>query len=106
MNVFEDNIYHDAIVAGGMDLQLRVVMEECLELALALLRMKRGRATAIDVAEEVADVEIMTQQIRCMIGDAIIDEQKALKLKRLRKRIEENNMENDEPLTKGECYGL
>jgi NTP pyrophosphatase (non-canonical NTP hydrolase) len=86
------DIYNDAIVAGGMDLQLRVTIEECLELATALLRFKRGRGTVEEIAEEVADVEIMCTQIRCMMGNELIDTYKKEKLKRLRYRINTNQM--------------
>lgn len=88
------DIYHEAIAAGGIELQHQIVIEECLELALSLLHLKRGKATIEDVAEEVADVEIMCQQLRCMMGNEIVDKFKKEKLEKLRKRIDENNMVN------------
>lgn len=40
------------------------------------------------VAEEVADVEIMLQQLRTMLSDGLVDEWKARKLARLTAKLE------------------
>lgn len=88
----DSTIYARAIVAGGADLQMHVSIEECLELALAILRLYRHRGTEDEIAEEVADVEIMCKQLRTMIGDEKVDHFKKAKLKRLQYRIDTNQM--------------
>lgn len=91
----ERKLYLDAIVNGGAELQFHMAMEECLELALTILRLYRKRATLRDIASEVADVEILCGQLRLMIGDDVVDRIKQSKLERLRIRINENQLVNN-----------
>lgn len=64
-----------------------MVIEECSELILAIQRYRRNRCKAVDIEEEVADVEIMLGQMRALFGDTNIDEVKMYKLNRLKERI-------------------
>lgn len=89
-------IYAKAIEIGGADLQFRMSIEECLEMALAICHLYRGRADTSNLAEEVADVEIMCGQVRLMIGDDIVDKAKKRKLEKLWCRIHDNKMVNQE----------
>ncbi len=64
---------------------MRQTIEECGELICALSHHLRGRIS--NVTEELADVEIMCQQLRLLIGDDAVDRAKAQKLDRLRERL-------------------
>jgi NTP pyrophosphatase (non-canonical NTP hydrolase) len=76
-----------ALEKYGHDAQLDMVIEECSELILAIQRYRRKRCEAIDIQEEIADVEIMLSQMRILFGDQSIDEFKAYKIMRLKERI-------------------
>ena len=59
-------------------------MEECGELIHALSRKVLDQDPDIDnICEEVADLEILMDQMRVIFGDAFIDKWKEKKLKRL-----------------------
>lgn len=73
-----------ALGLWGLQSQVDMSIEEMSELILVLQKFfRRGSKTVRDVATEIADVEFMCDQLRCIIGDDIVDEEKAFKLKRL-----------------------
>ncbi len=74
----------------GVDAQLNVAIEELSELIKEICKDKRGFGVPKQIAEEVADVEIMCEQLRFIYGlDDAVDEWKDYKLKRLEKRLED-----------------
>ena len=79
----------EAIARYGEHLQLVVAMEEMAELTKALSKHIRGADNRKDVAEEIADVEIMLAQIKMMldIGPDVRIFRMA-KIQRLQKRLE------------------
>lgn len=83
----------------GYDAQSNMLMEECAELIQAMNKHKRAIASGNDkdiceainkLAEEIADVELMIEQIKHLskICEAEIDIFKAHKVARTRERIE------------------
>ena len=80
-----------AIAAWGDDHQTDLAIEECAELITAIRHWKRGRCTVNKVAEEVADVMLLTQEMRSIVGPDLVDEWVEMKLHRLKRRIEEHN---------------
>lgn len=86
-------LYRTATETWGEEPQIDMVGEECSELATEVFRYWRGRADESDLAEEAADVEIMLEQLRVIIGDARIDAAKTHKLARLRQRLREAESE-------------
>lgn len=79
-----------ALGLWGLQSQIDMSIEEMSELILVLQKFfRRGSKTIRDVATEIADVEFMCDQLRCIVGDEIVDEEKAFKLKRLQARMEE-----------------
>lgn len=60
-------------------------IEECCELVQALLKFKQNRMN--NVEEEMADVEIMLEQLHLMFSDTMVNEYKRTKLDRLEKRL-------------------
>lgn len=85
-------IYKKAISKYGLYAQIDMVFEEMAELQKELCKFKRGKDTkdTIDnIAEEIADVKIMLEQMELAfnIKDKV-EFEKDLKIKRLEKRIE------------------
>lgn len=75
----------------GLKNQLRQLAEECSELAVASSHCARREAILGDLIEEIADVEIMMEQIKylCDIRQKDIDEVKNRKIERQLERIKE-----------------
>ena len=85
----ERELYRRALKAWGHEAQLGMVQEEAAEVIVAASEVLRNwtRDTADQLAEELADLEIMIGQMRCWLGDAAIGLHKARKLARLRERL-------------------
>ena len=77
----------DAIQAFGKEHQLFVAVEELSELQKELCKSLRGCGNIWHIAEEVADVEIMLEQLKeiYMLHD-LCDNYMAMKLERLERR--------------------
>lgn len=59
----------------GLMAQADIACEECSELIKALLKDRRGKATLEDVVDELADVEIMIEQLKHLYGcEEMVDE--------------------------------
>ena len=86
----EDKALKDAITLWGVTAQVGMVMEECGELLTALNRFDRGRASAKDVAEEIADVQILMGQMAKVFGEELVDNFMDEKVNRLIVRIEKS----------------
>lgn len=91
-----NEIYELAIKKWGELAQLEMAQEEATELALAVRKhvRKNNEASLNHLAEEIADVEIMIEQITFMHNHLdfrkMIDLQKLFKLNRLINRIDGN----------------
>ncbi|MBY6977111.1 hypothetical protein FDE76_15510 [Clostridium botulinum] len=68
--------------------QLDVVIEEMAELTQAISKFKRGKIH--NVEEEVADVEIMLEQMRLIFDSNKIEGIKREKILRLEQRLKES----------------
>lgn len=77
------NIYEHAVKEWGVVSQMLKAIQECSELINSITRLIEGRDDKNDVASEVADVEIMCEQLRIMVGADKVDREKKLKLERL-----------------------
>ena len=87
---YEDRkrVYGKALCAYGMETQLTVAIEEMSELTKEICKLFRGQQNTEAIAEEVADVTIMMEQIRYILG--INDEVCAMmdiKIERLQERM-------------------
>lgn len=86
-----------AIRLFGGNAQIDVAVEEMAELTQALVKAKRYATDKefdrfrANVIEEIADVEIMLEQLRIIFGshEKEIDDVKTFKLKRLADRLKE-----------------
>jgi NTP pyrophosphatase (non-canonical NTP hydrolase) len=87
--IHENAICYTALEHYGLHHQIMKCMEECGELIQALAKNMCGEHYAENVAEELADVEIMLMQMRMAFGRSRVDRVMAQKLARLKMRMEE-----------------
>lgn len=88
MTPWETAVCQRAVEAYGKEHQLIICMEEMAELTKELTKNLRGRRNLQDISEEVADVEIMLEQVKVIFDlKEEVSEAKEAKLLRLQKRI-------------------
>lgn len=80
-----EKMYKKALALWGIEAQINMMIEECAELIQALQKYKRNTSlkTIDNIYEELADVEIMSEQMRIVFDSNTIDATKRIKLKRL-----------------------
>lgn len=89
--ILHDNaICQAALETFGKELQVTMAIEEMSELTKELCKNGRGQENTTHIAEEIADVEIMLQQM-VMLFDCAgqVETFRRYKLERLAGRIEE-----------------
>ena len=86
----ERSVFEHALEQYGPDAQITMVMEEMSELQKELCKYRRGRANYDHIAEEIADVSIMLDQMRLLFqcGGAV-QGWRLEKVRRLAQRIAE-----------------
>lgn len=79
-----------AVDTWGAEAQAKMLLEEMAELQKEICKAWRGRDNTAEIAEEVADVEIMLEQIKLIfeIRDTV-DIYRTAKLERLRLRLQD-----------------
>lgn len=83
-------IYRAALETFGKSSQMQVAIEEMSELTKELCKHRRGRDNVEAIAEEIADVEIMLQQMVMLFDCSFtVDKFHWYKLERLAERIKE-----------------
>ena len=83
------DIYTAAVKKFGKEHQLVLCMEEMAELTKELSKNMRGSKNITNISEEMADVEIMLEQLRVIFGNrSEVDTIEAEKLLRLADRVE------------------
>ena len=82
-------IYEAAIAKYGESKQLVKAMEELAELQQSICRVFCDRGNEDNIIEEIADVEIMLEQVKMIfdIPEEIIETVKMQKVERLEKRL-------------------
>lgn len=87
---YEDRkkVYQAALNKWGVDLQTMMAVEEMSELTKEICKIKRGKMDLDALADEIADVTIMMEQLRGIYGlnDAVCDHMDD-KILRLQSRI-------------------
>lgn len=86
----EENILLQAIVEYGAEAQTDMMIEEMSELTKALLkhRRKESEKTLYNILEEIADVQIMLDQMKLIHDDGkATDKYRDVKLLRLAARL-------------------
>ena len=87
LSVTQELLYQ-SIHFHGADTQRQKAAEECAELIQALMKYQLRVGSIRKVAEEVADVQIMAEQLELMIGGGLVAEFRFEKLQRLARRME------------------
>ena len=77
-----------AVSTWGKDAQAKMLLEEMAELQKEICKAWRGKDNEVEIAEEVADVEVMLAQIKMIFGiDASVGVYRDAKIERLRQRL-------------------
>ena len=85
-------IYEEAIRHFGQSMQCLVAIEEMSELTKALCKNERWMGDLENIAEELADVTIMLEQLRLIFNcNEMVIEFMDRKLERLQERIGERS---------------
>ena len=90
LDLRQKTIILSAIETFGKEHQIGKLFEEIAELEEAIIKNHFGRDNAEHIAEEIADVEIMLDQIKLLFADdELLTKYRAAKLARLRHMITE-----------------
>ena len=88
----EKIICHRAIETFGKSSQMVVAIEECSELQKELTKTLRGKPNLFNLSEEIADVEIMIEQLKIIFNNADeVESIKETKFQRLNRTIKKVN---------------
>lgn len=83
-----NDIYKRAYNKWGKNAQILMIIEEMSELSTELCHVIRNRGDGFKVAEEVADVELMLEQIKYIFDiEKSVEAYKEQKLRRLEERL-------------------
>ena len=93
-------LYVDAVARWGAPAQVKMAMEKCTELVLALLKFEREGGKDVRredrrlaVAEEMADIEVMLEQLKLIFDNSdAVKKWKRIKLQRLEGRLVEREL--------------
>lgn len=90
--------YKKVIDTYGKDKQLDVVIEEMSELTKEICKFKRGQDNHQQIVEEIADVEIMLQQLKmiCDVKCSELEGVKYQKTERLGERLNSDKPESED----------
>lgn len=81
-------IFRKALGTWGAGAQITMVFEEMSELQKELCKKLRGKENVDDIAEEIADVEIMLDQMKLLFNiGALVDVRRSEKVARLAERL-------------------
>lgn len=83
-------ICRKAIALYGKESQKLLAVEECSELINALMKERRGRVYDDDIITEIADVQIMAEQLSQIYGRRKVTLERIRKLRRLESRMKRN----------------
>jgi hypothetical protein len=89
-------ILERAVKTWGVQIQLVIALEEFAELSKEVAKTLRKKKLSENLADEIADAEIMLTQLRIVaheMGDGaletLVEERKAFKIERLRTRLDD-----------------
>ena len=86
----EMSLLQRAIAKWGEDAQMKMVLEEMSELQKEICKLWRGKDNRDAIAEEVADVVIMLDQLELTLDIQYqVEQYRQKKLRRLQKRLED-----------------
>ena len=83
-----NEILNKAIEVNGVDYQMNVAIEELSELQKEICKMKRGIGSNLNLAEEMADVEIVLEELKMIYNNRdMVEVYKKRKVERLAERL-------------------
>ena len=85
------DLYARAVETWGERAQTDIAIEELAEAIVAIQHWRRKRCNATFVAQEIADVLIVAEQMRLIVGAESVDAAKAEKLDRLKRRLDDHD---------------
>lgn len=95
-----ESIMQQAIKTYGVQAQCDVAVEEMAELTKAIMKIRRvaddyekAQPVLDNLLEEIADVDIMIDQLKIMWGPREVEEYRRKKLERLERRLEDKHHE-------------
>ena len=87
-NKQERDIFRAAIKKWGKEAQTKMVLEEMSELQKEICKNWRGRNNEENIAEEIADVESVLEQLKIVFDvTGKVHEYRIRKMKRLKERL-------------------
>lgn len=69
MKILDKNLYNQAVNTFGTPAQIIIAMEECSELIKELSKTLRGKCNVDNISEEIADVQIMLEQLKIIFNN-------------------------------------
>ena len=85
----EKKLYEEALATWGVEDQVFMLFEETSELVNALCKLRRGRVELDDVITELADAQIMIEQMLVAFdAESAFEVEKKRKLDRLKERLD------------------
>lgn len=93
--ISESEVLQRALDTYGSALQIMMVFEEMSELQKELCKYLRGKYSPANIAEEIADVEIMLKQMKMLFccADDVRNERRR-KVERLKERLDNGDKES------------
>jgi hypothetical protein len=70
------------------DLQYLMLFEEMAELQKEIVKHLRGKTDYMSIAEEIADVQIMLDQMKLKFNPSMVEDCRQMKLKRLKDMLD------------------
>lgn len=93
--VTEERTLENAIHQYGNEAQTKMLLEEMAELQKEICKRWRGKDNLEEIADEVADVEIMLAQTKMIFGiEDAVARHRRMKIERLAQRLKEANHES------------
>lgn len=90
------DVLKQAVETFGWESQIEMAIEECAELIDALCKLRRGRVGTDAVITEIADVQIMMEQLCHIFGFTNVANERVKKIARLKRRIKTYKEKNDQ----------
>lgn len=91
----KDELYERVLKLNGQEAQAIVAIEELSELQKELTKYLRGKANIEHIAEEMADCEIMLEQLKKYFNlSKEVEEEKEKKIARLTVRVHQKEIRN------------
>lgn len=89
-SIDEQTTLRAAVAHYGVKNQVEQMVEECAEFIVCVNHIRRGRETATELIEEMADMEIVLEQLKMVYGGEEWGAARQRKIERLKNRIAED----------------